>query len=77
MSLQPWRRKNPKPEQEPEVDDSERDELIAMRYLFLYQSGMPAETAAVIAQKLEVDWHQAVDLLDQGCEPDLIVEILT
>jgi hypothetical protein len=66
-----------KPEGEAVDDDSERDELIAMRYLFLYQSGVPEEHAAVIAQDLGIDWHEAVKLLKQGCDPALIVDILS
>jgi hypothetical protein len=74
----PWQNgRKRQPEGEPVETNSEQDELIAMRYLFLYQAGMPEEHAAVLAQDLRIDWHEAVKLLDKGCEPALIIDILS
>ena len=42
----------------------------------LERAGYSPEAAAELADRLEVDLHQAVALLEQGCTPDLALRIL-
>jgi hypothetical protein len=69
---------NPHVPGEPDRElDTEGDRVIAMRYLFLCGAGMPPEEARLLALSDEADWHKAVDMLQHGCDPTLIVRILT
>jgi hypothetical protein len=42
----------------------------------LERAGYPAREAARLAARHEVDLHVAVQLLQQGCPPDLALDIL-
>ena len=42
----------------------------------LERAGYPAESAAEIATRLDVDLHQAVALIERGCPADIAARIL-
>lgn len=42
----------------------------------LERAGFPAELAAELAQRSDVDVHRAIDLVDHGCTPELAAAIL-
>jgi len=78
--LQPPSPQNPHdPDAEPDTDEeaSERDQVIAMRYLALSLQGFPPEEARLLALDDNVDWHRAVEMLHAGCDPTMVVRILS
>ena len=40
------------------------------------RAGYPAEAAVEIAARVDVDLHQATELLKKGCTPELALQIL-
>lgn len=52
------------------------DEVRAWRRETLARAGYPDELAGEIAES-DADLHQAVELLAQGCSPELAAQILT
>jgi hypothetical protein len=42
----------------------------------LERAGFPADVAAELAMRTDVDLHRAVELLQRGCSPELAAEIL-
>jgi len=65
------------PEPEPDEEESERDQVIAMRYLALLVGGFPPEEACLLALDDGVDWHKAAEMIGAGCDPTLVVRILS
>lgn len=51
--------------------------MLAWRAKVLVDAGYPAETAFELAERPDVDLHQAVYLLEAGCDVGLAVRILT
>ena len=49
----------------------------SFRVKALYKAGFPIESAVALGGDPEVDWHRATDLLEEGCDPYLVVEILS
>jgi hypothetical protein len=54
----------------------EAAEVLAWRFDALCRSGYDLDAAAVLAAKVEVDLHEAVDLVSRGCPPELATRIL-
>ena len=54
----------------------EAAEVAAWRFDALCRSGYGLDAAAVIAANVEVDLHDAVDLVRRGCPPELATRIL-
>lgn len=54
---------------------SELDKVYGWRLHVLIEAGYPVDLAERIAAS-EVDLHQAVKLLSQGCTPEVAAEIL-
>jgi hypothetical protein len=54
----------------------EAAEVLAWRFDALCRSGYDLDAAAVIAANVEVDLHDAVDLVRRGCSPELAARIL-
>jgi hypothetical protein len=52
------------------------EEVLGWRLEQLMQAGYDRRDAGQLARRTDVDLHQAVDLLGQGCPPDLAVAIL-
>ena len=56
--------------------ESEADRIAAWRLEELRRAGYTPSAAAKLAAAGEVDLHQAVDLLRQGCDAKLALRIL-
>ena len=54
----------------------ETAEVLAWRFDALCRTGYDLDAAAVIAANVEVDLHDAVDLVRRGCPPELAARIL-
>ncbi len=55
---------------------TEIERIEAWRVEVLERAGYDHEAAVEIATRLEIDLHRAVELLEQGCPPDIAVRIL-
>jgi hypothetical protein len=51
--------------------------IIDWRFEVLRKAGCGFDHALVIAARGDIDLHQAVEMLGQGCPSELLVEILT
>lgn len=49
---------------------------IAWRLDQLILAGFEPEAAMIIAQRREIDWHYAVDLVQRGCSPEIALRIV-
>ena len=58
------------------LDEAEATEVIRWRLSQLTSSGYPLEQAVALATRLDVDLHQAADLVARGCPPELALRIL-
>jgi hypothetical protein len=56
--------------------EQEATEVVKWRFSQLTRSGFPAEEAITLATRVDVDLHQAADLVAQGCPPSLALRIL-
>jgi len=54
----------------------EAAEVLAWRFDALFRSGFDLDAAAVLAANVEVDLHQAIELVGRGCPPALAARIL-
>ena len=52
------------------------DEVVAWRREQLRRAGCRRFEAEVLARERQVDLHEAVELLEQGCPPKIALEIL-
>jgi hypothetical protein len=57
-------------------DRSEIEQVEHWRATELERAGYPAEAAARIAARHDVDLHYARQLLERGCSPELALKIL-
>jgi len=55
---------------------TELDRVEDWRAQELVRAGYPADAAAELASRHDVDLHRAVELLERGCPPELAVDIL-
>jgi hypothetical protein len=58
------------------AESLERDRVERWRAEALERAGYDADSAAALASRHDVDLHLAMDLLEQGCEPELALRIL-
>ena len=56
--------------------ESEHDQVVRWREHELERVGFDIALARTLARRLDVDLHQAVDLVNNGCSPDLVARIL-
>ncbi len=54
----------------------EAADVLAWRFDLLCRGGFDVESAAVMASNVEVDVHDAVELVQRGCEPSTAIRIL-
>jgi hypothetical protein len=54
----------------------EAAEVLAWRFDALCRSGYDLDAAAVLAANIQIDLHEAIDLVTRGCPPDLAARIL-
>jgi hypothetical protein len=61
---------------EVEQHDESTEEIVDWRFEQLLRVGYESRQAHVLSQRVEVDLHQAVDLVLTGCPPGLALQIL-
>ena len=59
-----------------EVVESEVERVERWRAQALERAGYPAEAARELSARLDVDLHRAIGMLENGCPPELALEIL-
>jgi len=57
--------------------DTETTNLVAWRYSQLRLAGSDSDNAMIVSQRTDISLHDAIDLLDHHCPPNLMVAILT
>jgi hypothetical protein len=58
------------------IEETEAERVERWRAEELERAGFAPDTAVILAGRLDVDLHVAVDLLERGCPADLAAEIL-
>jgi hypothetical protein len=58
------------------VSERETQTVVAWRREQLVESGFPPQLAARVANDTRFDLHALLELVEQGCEPELAVRIL-
>lgn len=58
------------------TQETEQERIERWRAGELERAGYERAAAAVLAARLDVDLHYAIDLLRAGCEPELALQIL-
>lgn len=64
------------PTAETNVRPTEQELVERWRAEELERAGYPERAAAELAMRNDVDLHRAVELLNQGCSPELALQIL-
>ena len=59
-----------------DIIETELDRVERWRTAELMRVGFPGDDAVVLAGRLEVDLHEAIELVRRGCPPELAVRIL-
>lgn len=77
VALKGWGGKSPSsPEPEPDRALSEYEEVVAMRVLRLLDGGFTLDDASAIGSRLDLDYHNALELVAAGCPPELAARIV-
>jgi len=58
------------------IVESELDRIVRWRGEELERAGYSPDGAAALAARLEVDLHEAIDLVKRGCPPEIAQRIL-
>ena len=64
------------PTAETQVRPTEQELVEQWRAEELERAGYPAQAAAELAMRTDVDLHRAAALIQQGCTPELALKIL-
>jgi hypothetical protein len=59
-----------------QTQDTEREKIERWRAAELERAGYDASAAALLASRGDIDLHSAIDLLRNGCTPELALKIL-
>jgi hypothetical protein len=59
-----------------EIIETETERVERWRTAELMRVGFPGDDAVVLAARLDVDLHQAIELVRRGCPTELAVRIL-
>ncbi len=59
-----------------QLEETEAVEMLRWRFDVLLRVGFDIEQAAVIAANVEIDLHDAENLMQRGCPPELVLRIL-
>ena len=59
-----------------EIVETELDRVERWRTAELMRVGFPGDDAVALAARLDVDLHEAIELVRRGCPPELAVRIL-
>jgi hypothetical protein len=60
-----------------EVVETETERVERWRTRELMRVGFPGDDAVALAARFDVDLHQAIELVQRGCPPDLAIRILS
>lgn len=58
------------------LQTDEAADVLAWRFDLLCRGGFDVEAAAVMASNVEIDLHDALELVRNGCEPSTAIRIL-
>ena len=58
------------------ITESELDRIVRWRSEELERAGYSPDGAAALAARLEIDLHEATELVKRGCPPDIALRIL-
>ena len=58
------------------TDTEELIRVLVWRFKQLCRSGFELDLATTIAARMDVDLHGAIDLVEQGCPPELVGRIV-
>lgn len=58
------------------TQETELERIVRWRAEALERAGYEAAAAALLAARADVDLHYAIDLLHNGCAPELALQIL-
>ena len=59
-----------------DIIETELDRVERWRTAELMRVGFPGDDAVVLAARLDVDLHEAIELVQRGCPPELAFRIL-
>jgi hypothetical protein len=59
-----------------DIIETELDRVERWRTAELMRVGFPGDDAVALAARLEIDLHEAIELVQRGCPPELAVRIL-
>jgi hypothetical protein len=59
-----------------QLEEEAAVEVLRWRFDVLMRAGFEMEQAAALAANVEIDLHQAAELLARGCPPDTAIRIL-
>jgi hypothetical protein len=59
-----------------DIIETELDRVERWRTAELMRVGFPGDDAVVLAARFDVDLHDAIELVQRGCPPELAVRIL-
>jgi len=60
-----------------EIVETELDRVERWRTAELMRVGFPGDDAVALAARLDVDLHEAIELVRRGCPPELAIRILS
>jgi hypothetical protein len=58
------------------IDETEAEMILRWRFDELARSGYDVESALLLASHVEVDLHDATELVRRGCPPETAIRIL-
>jgi hypothetical protein len=70
------RKESPMPATELHPRESEHERVARWRADRLERAGYSAEQASELAGRTDVDLHGAIELVENGCSPEVAVQIL-
>ncbi len=59
-----------------QLEEHEATEVLRWRFEVLVRAGYDMEQSAVLAAHVEIDLHDAVQLIDRGCDGETAIRIL-
>jgi hypothetical protein len=60
-----------------DIVETETERVERWRTSELMRVGFPGDDAVALAARLDVDLHQAIELVQRGCPPQLAIRILS
>jgi hypothetical protein len=61
---------------EVQIEESEVERVERWRSEALEHAGYDSDSAALVAVRHDVDLHQAIEIVEQGCAPEIALRIL-